>query len=318
MPELKLTKVVVSEAGASVYSASALRVARSCPTWTYRCAARSRSRAACRTRWPSWSRSTRSRSASASTSTTSTESKLARSLDAVVEDCVNAVGVDVNTASAPLLARVSGLGAGAGRRTSSRTATRTAPFRTRKALKKVPRLGAEGLRAGAGFLRITDGDDPLDASGVHPEAYPVVRADRRSRPSSDIKALIGNARVAAGAASPQSFVDETFGLPTVTDILAELEKPGRDPRPEFKTATLQGGRREDRATCKPGMMLEGVGHQRRGLRRLRRHRRAPGRPGAHLGAVGQLRQGPARGGEARRHRQGEGAGGRHRRASASR
>ncbi len=182
------------------------------------------------------------------------EFKLSRSLDAVVEDCVNGVGVDLNTASAPLLARVSGIGPGLAQSIVSHRDTNGA-FRSRKALKDVPRLGPKAFEQCAGFLRIPGGDDPLDASAVHPESYPVVHriiAATKSR----IDALLGNAP-ALRALSPASFVDEKFGLPTVTDILRELEKPGRDPRPAFKTAEFKAGV-ETMNDLEPGMVLEGV------------------------------------------------------------
>ena len=182
------------------------------------------------------------------------EAKLSRSLDAVVEDCVNSVGVDANTASAPLLARVSGIGAGLAQSiVQHRDAN--GPFKSRKALKDVPRLGPKAFEQCAGFLRIANGDDPLDASGVHPEAYPVVRRILAAT-KSDIKAIIGNTQ-ALQQLKPQAFVDETFGLPTVTDILRELEKPGRDPRPAFKTATFKEGV-ETLNDLKRGMILEGT------------------------------------------------------------
>jgi uncharacterized protein len=182
------------------------------------------------------------------------ESKLSRSLDTVVEDCVNAVGVDVNTASAPLLARVSGIGSGLAQNiVLHRDAN--GPFRTRKALTAVPRLGPKAFEQCAGFLRIRDGDDPLDASGVHPESYPVVRRILEAT-KSDIKGVIGNS-TALRALAPKTFVDEKFGLPTVTDILRELEKPGRDPRPAFKTAAFKEGV-ETLNDLKPGMILEGA------------------------------------------------------------
>ncbi|WP_066937319.1 Tex family protein [Microtetraspora fusca] len=182
------------------------------------------------------------------------EVKLSRSLDAVVEDCVNGVGVDVNTASAPLLTRVSGIGSGLA---ENIVAHRDAngPFRSRKALKEVPRLGPKAFEQCAGFLRIPDGDDPLDASSVHPEAYPVVRRILDST-GSDIRSLIGNT-AALRTIDAARFVDDTFGLPTVTDILKELEKPGRDPRPAFKTASFKEGV-EKISDLKPGMVLEGV------------------------------------------------------------
>jgi uncharacterized protein len=182
------------------------------------------------------------------------ETKLARSLDAVVEDCVNAVGVDANTASAPLLARVSGIGAGLAQSiVQHRDAN--GPFKSRKALKEVPRLGPKAFEQCAGFLRINGGEDPLDSSGVHPEAYPVVRRILTAA-KSDIKALIGNAEIVRQL-KPQAFVDDTFGLPTVTDILRELEKPGRDPRPAFKAAVFKEGVEEIK-DLKRGMILEGT------------------------------------------------------------
>jgi uncharacterized protein len=182
------------------------------------------------------------------------EHKLSRSLDAVVEDCVNAVGVDLNTASAPLLSRVSGLG---GWVAQNIVAHRDAhgPFKTRKALGNVMGLGPKTFEQAAGFLRIPNGDDPLDASGVHPEAYPVVRRILEAT-KSDIRVVIGNGAVLKKL-NPQNFTDEKFGVPTVKDILSELEKPGRDPRPEFKTATFMEGV-EKIGDLKPGMMLEGV------------------------------------------------------------
>ena len=172
----------------------------------------------------------------------------------MVEDCVNAVGVDANTASAPLLARVSGIGAGLAQSiVQHRDAN--GPFKSRKALKEVPRLGPKAFEQCAGFLRINGGADPLDASGVHPESYPVVRRILEAT-KSDIKALIGNAEIVRQL-KPQTFVDDTFGLPTVTDILRELEKPGRDPRPAFKTAVLKEGV-ETIKDLRRGMILEGT------------------------------------------------------------
>jgi uncharacterized protein len=182
------------------------------------------------------------------------EVKLSRSLDAVVEDCVNAVGVDVNTASPPLLTRVSGISAGLA---ENIVAHRDAngPFRSRTGLKEVPRLGPKAFEQCAGFLRIPGGDDPLDASSVHPEAYPVVRRILDFT-KGDLRTLIGNTS-ALRSLKPSAFVDDTFGLPTVTDILKELEKPGRDPRPAFKTATFKEGV-EKPSDLSPGMILEGV------------------------------------------------------------
>ncbi|HEU5157485.1 MAG TPA: Tex family protein [Streptosporangiaceae bacterium] len=182
------------------------------------------------------------------------ETKLSRSLDAVVEDCVNGVGVDVNTASAPLLTRVSGIGDGLAK-TIVAHRDANGPFRSRRALKEVPRLGPKAFEQCAGFLRIRGGDDPLDASSVHPEAYPVVRRILTAT-GGDIAGLIGNTG-RLRALDPREFVDDTFGLPTVTDILAELDKPGRDPRPAFKTATFKEGV-DTLADLQPGMVLEGV------------------------------------------------------------
>jgi uncharacterized protein len=182
------------------------------------------------------------------------ELKLSRSLDAVVEDCVNGVGVDLNTASAPLLARVSGIGESLAQNIVSHRDAH-GRFLSRQSLKHVPRLGPKAFEQCAGFLRITGGDDPLDASGVHPESYPVVRRIIEAT-QTDIKRLIGNAPVLRGLA-PKSFVDGRFGLPTVTDILRELEKPGRDPRPAFKTAEFKAGI-ETLNDLTPGMVLEGV------------------------------------------------------------
>ncbi len=182
------------------------------------------------------------------------EFKLSKSLDAVVEDCVNGVGVDLNTASAPLLARVSGIGQGLAQSIVSHRDTNGA-FRSRKALKDVPRLGPKAFEQCAGFLRIPGGDDPLDASAVHPESYPVVHRIIAAT-KSKIDELIGNS-AALRALSPNEFVDDRFGLPTVTDILRELEKPGRDPRPAFKTAEFKAGV-ETLNDLEPGMVLEGV------------------------------------------------------------
>ncbi|WP_419232492.1 Tex family protein [Gordonia sp. CPCC 205515] len=183
-----------------------------------------------------------------------TPSTLARSLDAVVEDAVNAVGVDLNTASVPLLSRVSGITPGLASAIVARR-DEAGPFRNRKGLLDVPRLGPKAFEQCAGFLRIRDGEDPLDASGVHPESYPVVRkiVDRSGLA---IAELIGDTRTLRGL-RPTEFADDRFGVPTVTDILAELEKPGRDPRPAFTTATFAAGV-EKVSDLKPGMVLEGV------------------------------------------------------------
>ncbi|MGQ0574745.1 MAG: Tex family protein [Pseudonocardia sp.] len=182
------------------------------------------------------------------------ESALARSLDTVVEDCVNAVGVNVNTASVPLLRRVSGVSEGLATQIVAHRDSH-GPFRARTALLDVPRLGPKAFEQCAGFLRIRGGDDPLDGSGVHPESYPVVRR-MVARGGGDVATLLGNGAVLR-ALKPAEFVDDRFGLPTVTDILAELEKPGRDPRPAFRTATFADGVHKI-ADLLPGMVLEGV------------------------------------------------------------
>src|SRR6266404_8006693 len=253
MPERKVNKIVVSEAGASVYSASAFAAAE----------------------FPELDVSLRGAVSIARRLQDPlaelvkidpksigvgqyqhdlSEQKLSRSLQAVVEDCVNAVGVDVNTASTPLLSRVSGIGEGLARSIVSYREAQ-GPFRTRAILKKVPRLGPKAFELSAGFLRIRDGDDPLDASGVHPEAYPVVRrilaATKRQ-----LERLIGDTSVLRQL-EPEAFTDAVFGVPTVTDILRELEKPGRDPRPTFKTASFREGV-EKLEDLTPGMVLEGV------------------------------------------------------------
>jgi uncharacterized protein len=252
-PELKLTKIVVSEAGASVYSASEY-ASRELPDLDV--SLRGAVSIARRLQDP-LAELVKIDPKSIGVGQYQhdvSELKLSRSLDAVVEDCVNAVGVDVNTASAPLLARVSGIGE---LLAANIVAHRDAngPFRTRAALKDVPRLGPKAFEQCAGFLRIIDGDDPLDRSGVHPESYPVVRRILAAA-KMEIKQLIGNVSELRKL-KPAQFVDQTFGLPTVTDIFAELEKPGRDPRPAFKTATFQEGI-ETIADLKPGMVLEGV------------------------------------------------------------
>ncbi|OFN76724.1 RNA-binding transcriptional accessory protein [Corynebacterium sp. HMSC070E08] len=179
---------------------------------------------------------------------------LARTLDGVVEDAVNGVGVDLNTASAPLLERVAGVNSTiAANIVAYRDENGT--FASRKELKKVPRLGPKAFEQAAGFLRINGGKDPLDASAVHPEAYPVV-ARIAEKTGLGVSELIGNSRVLSKL-SPADFADDTFGVPTVTDIIAELDKPGRDPRPEFKTATFKEG--VDKVSdLKPGMILEGT------------------------------------------------------------
>ncbi|KAF0145963.1 MAG: uncharacterized protein FD153_188 [Rhodospirillaceae bacterium] len=182
------------------------------------------------------------------------EIRLSRTLDAMVEDCVNAVGVNVNTASVPLLARVSGLGASLAH---NMVAYRDAngPFHCRSQLKDIPRLGPKAFEQAAGFLRIVDGDDPLDNSAVHPEAYPVVHRILAAT-NRGVRELIGDV-TALRFLDPATFTDDTFGVPTIADILRELEKPGRDPRPTFRTASFK----EDiRAVndLQPGMILEGM------------------------------------------------------------
>ncbi|MFG2145716.1 Tex family protein [Streptomyces sp. NPDC048696] len=252
-PELKLTKVMVSEAGASVYSASAF-ASQELPDMDV--SLRGAVSIARRLQDP-LAELVKIDPKSIGVGQYQhdlSEVKLSRSLDAVVEDCVNGVGVDVNTASAPLLSRVSGIGAGLA---ENIVAHRDAngPFRSRKALKDVARLGPKAYEQCAGFLRIRGGDDPLDASSVHPEAYPVVRRMVKTS-GTEVAALIGNTAVLRSL-RPDAFVDETFGLPTVTDILRELEKPGRDPRPAFKTASFKEGV-EKIGDLEPGMVLEGV------------------------------------------------------------
>ncbi|ENM5796888.1 RNA-binding transcriptional accessory protein [Vibrio mimicus] len=179
---------------------------------------------------------------------------LAKRLDAIVEDCVNAVGVDVNTASAALLTRVAGLSAALAQNVVDYR-DENGRFESRSALKKVPRLGPKAFEQCAGFLRIMDGKNPLDASAVHPEAYPVVKtiAEKNSK---DLKALIGNTEFLRTLRAVD-YIDENFGVPTVTDIIKELDKPGRDPRPEFKTATFAEGIHEV-SDLEVGMVLEGV------------------------------------------------------------
>ena len=186
------------------------------------------------------------------------QSKLARALDGVVEDCVNAVGVDVNTASAPLLTRVSGLNSTLAANIVAHRDEHGA-FPNRLALRAVPRLGDKTFELAAGFLRVAGGDNPLDASAVHPEAYPLVErilADIREGTGEVIGQVMGNSRLVKTLA-PEKYTDAQFGLPTVRDILKELEKPGRDPRPEFKSAMFRDGI-TDIKDLQPGMLLEGV------------------------------------------------------------
>jgi len=252
-PELKLTKIVVSEAGASVYSASEF-ASRELPNMdvTLRGAV---------------SIARRLQDPLAELVKIDPKSigvgqyqhdvgqfQLARSLDAVVEDCVNAVGVDVNTASAPLLALVSGLSASVAQSIVSYRDTH-GMFATRATLKEVPRLGDKTFEQAAGFLRVMGGDNPLDASAVHPESYPLVKkilADLKK----NIKEVIGDSKLLKSL-NPGKYADEQFGVPTISDILSELEKPGRDPRPEFTTAIFREGV-EQLKDLKPDMILEGV------------------------------------------------------------
>lgn len=252
-PELKLTKVMVSEAGASVYSASAF-ASQELPDMDV--SLRGAVSIARRLQDP-LAELVKIDPKSIGVGQYQhdlAEVKLSRSLDAVVEDCVNGVGVDVNTASAPLLSRVSGISSGLA---ENIVAHRDAngPFRSRKGLKDVARLGPKAYEQCAGFLRIQGGEDPLDASSVHPEAYPVVRAMVRTA-GSGVGTLIGNTAVLRSLRAAD-FVNDTFGLPTVSDILKELEKPGRDPRPAFRTATFKEGV-EKIGDLEPGMILEGV------------------------------------------------------------
>ena len=252
-PDLKLTKAVVSEAGASVYSASAF-ASQELPELNV--SIRGAVSIARRLQDP-LAELVKIDPKSIGVGQYQhdlSEAKLSRSLDAVVEDCVNGVGVDVNTASAPLLTRVSGIGATLA---ENIVAHRDAngPFRSRRAIKDVARLGPKAFEQCAGFLRIPGGDDPLDGSSVHPEAYPVVRKIITAT-GGDLKSLIGNGTALRGL-RPTDFADEQFGVPTVTDILRELEKPGRDPRPAFRTAAFKEGV-EKLSDLEPGMLLEGT------------------------------------------------------------
>ncbi|WP_328393516.1 RNA-binding transcriptional accessory protein [Streptomyces sp. NBC_00390] len=252
-PELGLTRVMVSEAGASVYSASAF-ASQELPGLDV--SLRGAVSIARRLQDP-LAELVKIDPKSIGVGQYQhdlSEVKLSRSLDAVVEDCVNGVGVDVNTASAPLLSRVSGIGTGLAENIVAHRDS-NGPFRSRKALKDVARLGPKAYEQCAGFLRIRGGEDPLDASSVHPESYPVVRRMVKST-GGEVASLIGNTSVLRSL-RPTEFVDETFGLPTVTDILRELEKPGRDPRPAFKTATFKEGV-EKIGDLVSGMVLEGV------------------------------------------------------------
>jgi uncharacterized protein len=245
-PQLKLTKIVVSEAGASVYSASAY-ASQELPELDV--SLRGAVSIARRLQDP-LAELVKIDPKSIGVGQYQhdlSEVKLSRSLDAVVEDCVNGVGVDLNTASVPLLTRVSGIGSGLAQNIVLHRDANGA-FRSRRALLEVPRLGPKAFEQCAGFLRIPGGDEPLDASSVHPEAYPVARR---------ILTAVGGEVSGLRRLKPVDFVDDRFGLPTVTDILRELEKPGRDPRPAFKTASFADGV-ETLADLTPGMVLEGV------------------------------------------------------------
>ncbi|MGI0119497.1 Tex family protein [Zooshikella sp. RANM57] len=252
-PSLKVTKIMVSEAGASVYSASEL-AAKEFPDLDV--SFRGAVSIARRLQDP-LAELVKIEPKSIGVGQYQhdvSQTRLARSLDAVVEDCVNAVGVDVNMASSQLLQRISGLN----QTIANNIVTfrnEFGAFKNRKDLKKVPRLGEKTFEQAAGFLRIMNGNNPLDASSVHPEAYPVVTsiAELNQR---DIRNIIGDSSFLK-TLDPAKFTDEHFGIPTVTDIIKELEKPGRDPRPEFKTATFKEGV-EKLADLKPNMTLEGV------------------------------------------------------------
>ena len=239
-PSLGLTKIVVSEAGASVYSASELAAKE----------------------FPDMDVSYRAELVKIDPKAIGVgqyqhdvnQIHLAQKLDAVVEDCVNAVGVDLNTASVPLLARVSGLTKSVAQSIVTYRDTHGA-FKNRRELLNVPRLGDKTFEQAAGFLRINGGENPLDASAVHPEAYPVVEKIV-TKTGCDIQTLIGNQAILRNLKASE-FTDERFGVPTVKDIFLELEKPGRDPRPEFKTATFREGV-ETISDLKVDMELEGV------------------------------------------------------------
>ncbi|WP_374352607.1 Tex family protein [Chitinimonas sp.] len=252
-PALKLTKIVVSEAGASVYSASEL-AAKEFPELDV--SLRGAVSIARRLQDPlaELVKIDPKAIGVGQYQHDLNQGELARTLDAVVEDCVNAVGVDVNTASTALLTRVSGLN---GTLAANIVAYRDAhgAFASRAALKAVPRLGDKTFELAAGFLRVMNGSNPLDASAVHPEAYPVVEKIL-AKVQREVKGLIGDSGTLKQL-NPADFADERFGLPTVRDILSELDKPGRDPRPEFKTASFQDGV-EDIKDLRLGMVLEGV------------------------------------------------------------
>jgi uncharacterized protein len=252
-PELNLNSIVVSEAGASVYSASAL-AAEEFPELdvSYRGAV-----SIARRLQDPLAELVKIEPKSIGVGQYQhdvNQSRLSRALHAVMEDCVNAVGVDVNTASAPLLACVAGLNEAVAKNVVSYRNDHGA-FKNRQQLKKVPKLGEKAFEQAAGFMRIINGDNPLDASAVHPEAYSVVEQILASEKKA-INDIMGNRNVIKNL-NPAKYINEHFGLPTVKDIFAELEKPGRDPRPEFKTATFKEGI-ETLADLRSGMQLEGV------------------------------------------------------------
>jgi len=252
-PQLKLTKIVVSEAGASVYSASEY-ASRELPAMDV--TLRGAVSIARRLQDP-LAELVKIDPKSIGVGQYQhdiNQTQLSRSLDAVVEDCVNAVGVDVNLASAKLLERVSGLNETLAQNIVAHR-DQNGRFASRQDLLKVTRLGPKAFEQCAGFLRVRDGENPLDSSGVHPESYPVVRRILKHL-KSEIHAVIGDAG-ALRSLQPEQFADAQFGAPTVTDILKELEKPGRDPRPEFKTASFKDGV-EEMKDLTPGMLLEGV------------------------------------------------------------
>ena len=252
-PELKLTSIVVSEAGASVYSASEF-ASKELPELDV--SLRGAVSIARRLQDP-LAELVKIDPKSIGVGQYQhdvSQMQLARSLDAVVEDCVNAVGVDVNTASAPLLARVSGLSSSVAQAIVQHRDLK-GRFNSRAELREVPRLGDKTFEQAAGFLRIMGGSDPLDASAVHPESYPLVQRILQDI-KQDIKGVLGNSKLLQSL-NPSKYASEQFGIPTITDILKELDKPGRDPRPEFTTASFKEGV-EDLKDLEPGMILEGV------------------------------------------------------------
>ncbi len=252
-PELKLTSIVVSEAGASVYSASEF-ASKELPELDV--SLRGAVSIARRLQDP-LAELVKIDPKSIGVGQYQhdvSQVQLARSLDAVVEDCVNAVGVDVNTASAPLLARVSGLSSSVAQAIVQHRDLK-GRFNSRAELREVPRLGDKTFEQAAGFLRIMGGSDPLDASAVHPESYPLVQRILQDI-KQDIKGVLGNSKLLQSL-NPSKYASEQFGIPTITDILKELDKPGRDPRPEFTTASFKEGV-EDLKDLEPGMILEGV------------------------------------------------------------